>query len=274
MKLGEFTSRVLNRALDLYLAVAWPDRQEAKRPEIPEDATGADLLVGFTDESKEEAGKVTHRWVKRLGNERYPHMKLVVEECLIPGEFFISVDTHDELELKPDYPDYDKWQALKARNREIKDGIEKRWREEKLPTYASLKGLLEVSERNRPGGAREGAKILVVDDERDIADAVSALLLCAGYDVLLAHDGVEAVDTALLERPDLILMDFQMPRMDGVEAAIRIRKSLSRKECRILLATASLVDLSRVAEADGFLMKPYSKDILFSFIQALLAQNR
>jgi CheY-like chemotaxis protein len=197
-----------------------------------------------------------------------------VEECLIPDEFFISVDTHDELELKPDYPDYDKWQALKAKNREIKDEIERRWREEDLPTYASLKDLLEAEERANPRAKARNAKILVVDDERDIADAVSALLIAAGYDVLLAHDGVEAVDTALLERPDLILMDFQMPRMDGVEAAVRIRKIHERKEVRILLATASLVDLSRVSEADGFLMKPYSRDILLSFIQALLAQKR
>jgi CheY-like chemotaxis protein len=274
MKLEEITSRLLDRVLDLYLDVAWPGRQDEKRPAIPAGATGADLLVDFTDESKEEGDRTIHRWVKRLGNERYPHMKLVVEECLIPHEFFIAVDTHDELELKPDYPDYDKWQALKAKNREIKDRIEKLWREDGLPTYASLKSLLEESEGEKKGPDRDGAKILVVDDERDIADAVSALLIGAGYDVLIAHDGVQAVDTALMERPDLILMDFQMPRMDGVEAAVRIRKTHDRKHCRILLATASLVDLSRVAEADGFLMKPYSKDILLSFIQALLAQNR
>jgi CheY-like chemotaxis protein len=202
-------------------------------------------------------------------------MKLVVEECLVEGEYVIGVDTHDELELKPDFPDYDAWQALKARNREIKDEIERRWNEVDLPTHATVVDLVERSEaetRAQPPGRTK--RVLVVDDERDIADAVSALLIRAGYDVLLAHDGMEAVDTALMERPDLILMDFQMPRMDGVEAAVRIRKSQDRRECRILLATASLVDLSRVAEADGFLMKPYSKDILLSFIQALLAQNR
>ena len=64
-----------------------------------------------------------------------------------------------------------------------------------------------------------------------------------------------------------------MPRLDGVQAAIRIRKTLKKNECRILLATAALMDLSAVAEADGFLLKPYSKDILFSFIHALLGQR-
>jgi CheY-like chemotaxis protein len=274
LKLGDLTFEMLSQALDIYLALAWPGREEEKRPEFDPGAAGAGLLESFDDESKEEGGETTHRYVKRLGNRNYPHMKLVVEECLIPDEYFLAVDTHDELELKPNYPDYDAWQALKAKNREIKDSIEAGWREADLPTYASLKGLLEEAEAGKKAKAKKAARILVVDDERDIADAVSALLIKEGYDVLLAHDGVEAVDTALLERPDLILMDFQMPRMDGVEAAVRIRKSKSRRECRILLATASLVDLSRVSEADGFLMKPYSRDILVSFIQALLAQNR
>ncbi|MEN8150062.1 MAG: response regulator, partial [Planctomycetota bacterium] len=253
MKLEELTSDLLGRAMDLYLEIAWPGREEEKRPELPGDATGRDLLVDFSDEGKEEGGKVTHRWVRRLGNELYPHMKLVVEESLVEGEYLIAVDTHDELELKPDFPDYEAWQALKAKNREIKDEIERRWNEEKLPTWATLKVLLERSEGAAPkkGAGVAARKILVVDDERDIADAVSAVLIGAGYDVLLAHDGVEAVDTALLERPDLILMDFQMPRMDGVEAAVSIRRTQDRKKCRILLATASLVDLSRVAEADG-----------------------
>jgi CheY-like chemotaxis protein len=273
MKLGDLDHDVLNRALDIYLEVAWPGREDEKRPPIPGDGSGADLLADFTDESKEDGGKVRHRWVRRLGNRQYPHMKLVVQEFILPGEFFLTVDTHDELELKPDYPDYEAWQALKAKNREIKDEIEKRWGDADLHTLQILKKLIQDEEDTGPTPKRT-AKILVVDDERAIADAVSALLIGAGYDVLLAHDGVEAVDTALLERPDLILMDFQMPRMDGVEAAVRIRNAQSRKECRILLATASLVDLSRVSEADGFLMKPYSRDILLSFIQALLDQNR
>jgi CheY-like chemotaxis protein len=274
VKLADLSFEMLSRAIDIYLSLAWPGREDEKRPEFDARASGSGLLENFDDESKEEGGEINHRFVKRLGNKNYPHMKLVVEECLIPDEFFLAVDTHDELELKPDYPDYDAWQALKAKNRAIKDAIEARWREADLPTYASLRGILEEAESGKKKKASKAAKILIVDDERDIADAVSALLIKEGYDVLLAHDGIEAVDTALLERPDLILMDFQMPRMDGVEAAVRIRKSKTRRECRILLATASLVDLSRVSEADGFLMKPYSKDILLSFIQALLAQHK
>jgi CheY-like chemotaxis protein len=266
MDLDHLTAELIHRAIALYLSVAWPGREEEKTPEIALSGRGAELLSGFTDEPKREGDR---RHILRLGNTRYPHMKLVVEEYLLPGEYVFSVDTHDELELKPDYPDYEAWQQLKETNRDIKARIERVWREGGIPTYADLKEKAHKEKRTN-GALGEGRTVLVVDDEREIADAVATLLITQGFDVLLAHDGEEAVETAVRERPDLILMDFQMPRLDGVQAAIRIRKSLSKKECRILLATAALMDLSAVAEADGFLLKPYSKDILFSFINALL----
>jgi CheY-like chemotaxis protein len=266
MKLSELTRELLATATEIYLSVAWPGREREKDPGI---GVGDDLFAGFSDESKTDGNRVAPRYVLRLGNLRYPHMKFVVEEYLLPGEYVIAVDTHDELELKPDYPDYEAWQELKAKNREIKVRIEERWRAADIPTYAKLK---EMVERDRKAPAEPGRSglILVVDDERDIADAVASVLIAEGYDVLLAHDGREAVDTALREQPDLVLMDFQMPVMDGVEAAVKIRAVRTKADCRILLATASLVDLTAVGEADGFLMKPFSKDVLVSFIHALL----
>ncbi|MHC4858612.1 MAG: response regulator [Planctomycetota bacterium] len=269
MRIEELTCRLVRHAIDVYLSVAWPGREDEKRPEVVPGSRGQEILDRFTDESKEDGGRISRRHVLRLGNSNYPHMKLVVEEYLLPDEFVFSVDTHDQLDLKPDYPDYEEWQELKERNRELKARIEERWRAARIPTYAALREMVErTSEKKLPAGLR--GTILVADDERDIADAVASILIAEGYDVLLAHDGEEAVETAIRERPDLILMDFQMPRMDGVEAAVKIRKTQPRDCCRILLATASLVDLSAVGEADGFLLKPYSKEILVSFIHAMM----
>ena len=273
MKLDLLTRSLLERVLRVYLRVAWPGRESEKYPALPDAGEGADLLPVFTDESKRDPGRESRRYVIRLGNRMYPHMKLVLEEYLLPGEFVFMVDTHDEIDLKPDYPDYDAWQQLKRANRDVKVEIERQWREERIPTYSDLKGLVAASEKSRSRRGSGVGKILVVDDERDIADAVASLLISEGFDVLLAHDGEEAVATALRERPDLVLMDYQMPRMDGVEACVRIRSVHERSRCRILLATASLTDLSRVSEADGFLVKPYSRDILVSFIHALLGQK-
>lgn len=272
MRIELLNPALLRRALAIYLSHAWPGRAGRKGPEVPEDRSGDELLDLFTDETKKEAGRASRRFILRLGNRRYPHMKLVFEEYLVPEEFVFSVDTHDELELKPDYPDYEAWQELKERNREIKGRIEESWRSAGIPTYASLRDIVRGAER-RPAREVPHAKILVADDQREIADAVASILIEEGYDVLLAHDGEEAAATALRERPDLILMDYQMPRLDGVQAAQRIRRSLPKRECRILLATAALMDLSAVEEADGFLMKPYSREILISFIQALLRQR-
>jgi CheY-like chemotaxis protein len=270
MKLAALSPELLARAIRIYLSVAWPGREQEKLPRIPEKGAGEALLAVFSDESSRDPAVGSHRYALRLGNRMYPHMKLVLEEYLLPGEFVFTVDTHDEIDLKPDYPDYEAWQDLKAGNRELKSEIERLWREDGVPTYSDLKGLVARTECGGGAGVREAGKILVADDERDIADAVASLLIAKGYDVLLAHDGEQAVTTALRERPDLILMDYQMPRMDGVEACVKIRGAQDRDQCRILLATASLVDLSEVEEADGFLLKPYSKDILLSFIQALL----
>ena len=269
MRVSELTSGLVHEAARLYLLEAWPGREDERRPDIGEPTSVEEILEKFTDESKRDGSRLSHRYVIRLGNHQYPHMKFVFEEYLLPDEYVFTVDTHDELELKPDYPDYEAWQELKERNREIKGRIEERWRAADIPTYLTLKELVEGEKKpERKRGV--GGTILVVDDERHIADAVACILIGEGFDVLLAHDGEEAVDTALRERPDLILMDFQMPRMDGVQAAVRIRKTQPKGECRILLATASLVDLSAVHEADGFLLKPYSKEILVSFINALL----
>jgi CheY-like chemotaxis protein len=269
MKIDELTSELVLRAIDVYLSIAWPGREEEKRPEIAAESTAPEILETFTDESKREASEGSHRYVLRLGNTNYPHMKFVVEEYLLPDEYVFSVDTHDQLELKPDYPDYEAWQELKEKNRELKSRIEERWRAAGLHTYASLREMVERSSGRASHPGMRGT-VLVADDERDIADAVASILIAEGFDVLLAHDGEEAVETALRERPSLVLMDFQMPKMDGVEAAVRIRRSQPSQFCKILLATASLVDLSAVSEADGFLLKPYSKEILVSFINALM----
>ena len=270
MKLEDVSRGLVERAIEIFLAMAWPGREAEKRPDLGEGSRGEELLGAFSDESTTEGDQVTRKFVIRLGNRLYPHMKFSLEEYLIEHEFFFCVDTHDELDLKPDFPDYEAWQQLKAENRRIKDEIEEGWRTAKIPTFADLARMVAEETPDRPKTLKD-RRILVVDDQREIADSVASILLAEGFDVYLAHDGEEAVETAVRERPDLILMDYQMPKLDGVQAAIRIRETLPRGKCRILLATAALMDLSTVEEADGFLLKPYSREILISFIGALLS---
>ncbi len=91
-------------------------------------------------------------------------------------------------------------------------------------------------------------KVLVVDDERVIADTLAIILNQHGYDASAVYTGTAAVERARTVRPDLVISDVIMPDMNGIEAAINIRKFLPR--CKILLfsgqvATADLLENAR-----------------------------
>ena len=91
-------------------------------------------------------------------------------------------------------------------------------------------------------------RVLVVDDERVIADTLATILNQNGFDASAVYSGGDAVDRALASRPDLVISDVIMQDMNGIEAAIRIRKGLPK--CKILLfsgqaATADLLEKAR-----------------------------
>jgi len=99
------------------------------------------------------------------------------------------------------------------------------------------------------GGSKLKPKVLVVDDERVIADTLAIILNQHGYDASPVYTGTAAVERARAVKPDLIISDVIMPDMNGIEAAINIRRFLP--ECKILLfsgqaATANLLDSARV----------------------------
>jgi CheY-like chemotaxis protein len=107
----------------------------------------------------------------------------------------------------------------------------------------------------------------VVDDERVIADTLAIILNQNGFDASAVYTGTAAVDRARETRPDLIISDVIMPDMNGIEAAIRIRKALP--SCKILLFSgqAATADLLEKARAQGhefeILAKPvHPQDLL------------
>ena len=124
-------------------------------------------------------------------------------------------------------------------------------------------------ERTRPQHLREAikhvsfspAKILIVDDIEYNRDVLAAYLDMdfAKFEVIFAKDGQEAIDKALTEKPDLILMDIKMPGMDGFEASKYLKSSRETSTIPIILATASLMgeEETRIQEySDGYLIKP------------------
>ena len=81
-------------------------------------------------------------------------------------------------------------------------------------------------------------KILVADDEQDVRDLLTDILLDSGYEVIEAADGGAALDKATSERPDLILLDVLMPVMDGLQVLRRLRENPAMEEIPVILLTA------------------------------------
>ncbi len=119
------------------------------------------------------------------------------------------------------------------------------------------------------------AKILIAEDERDIRDLVSFTLRFAGYEVVAASNGEEAVQLALQEIPDLILMDVRMPRMTGYEACQRIKSEATVKHIPVVFLSAkgqeAEIQSGLAAGADEYLLKPFAPDQLTERVRSLLA---
>jgi DNA-binding response OmpR family regulator len=101
-------------------------------------------------------------------------------------------------------------------------------------------------------------RILVVDDNRDILDLVQRVLITYGYEVVIARDGLEAIQQESILQPDLVVLDVNLPTLDGWEVCRRIK---ARRDVPIMLLTvrAERADLerSRDAGADEHLPKPF-----------------
>lgn len=120
-----------------------------------------------------------------------------------------------------------------------------------------------------------GATILIVEDEPSIQRVLRTYLESAGYQVLSTEDGATALEIADRHRPDLIVLDLNLPGMDGMEVAARIRE---RSEVYILMLTARTEETDRVAGlhigADDYLTKPFSPRELVARVQAILRRQR
>lgn len=114
-------------------------------------------------------------------------------------------------------------------------------------------------------------KILVVDDERPIAEILQYSLEKEGYEVICAFDGEEAITKSLEEEPDLILLDIMLPKKDGMEVCRSIRKT---KDIPIIMLTAKDSEVDKVLGlelgADDYVTKPFSTRELLARVKANL----
>lgn len=116
--------------------------------------------------------------------------------------------------------------------------------------------------------------VLIVDDEQPIVDLVRFTLEDDQVRVVEARDGIQALEVARAERPDLIFLDVQLPRLNGFEVCRRLRQDPALERAKIVMLTAAAQEADRgrgqAAGADEYLTKPFSPLKLLSLVQALL----
>jgi two-component system cell cycle response regulator DivK len=114
-------------------------------------------------------------------------------------------------------------------------------------------------------------RILVVEDQEDNRQILRDLLMSADYEMSEAENGQEALDAVAKERPDLILMDIQLPIMDGYEATRRIKANPEYKDIPIIVVTSYALSgdegKAREAGCDDYVTKPYSPRALLAKIR-------
>ncbi len=115
-------------------------------------------------------------------------------------------------------------------------------------------------------------RILIIEDERPMRTALADRLTAEGYRVMTADDGVRGLESAQRERPDLILLDVMMPKLDGLAVAAELRRLAFRTPILMLTAKGFVEDRIRGldAGADDYLVKPFSGDELAARVRALL----
>jgi two-component system cell cycle response regulator DivK len=120
-------------------------------------------------------------------------------------------------------------------------------------------------------------RILVVEDQEDNRQILRDLLTNAGYEIIQAENGREALTAAATQQPDLILMDIQLPGMDGLEATMMLKRADATRAIPVIALTALAMkgdeERIRAAGCDGYIAKPMGYREFLSAIEVQLTRT-
>ena len=120
--------------------------------------------------------------------------------------------------------------------------------------------------------------IMVVDDEKDLVEAIKLKLNAEGYNVVEAFDGQEALDILRKKRPDLILLDIMMPHLNGYQVCREIKKDAKLKQIPVLMLTAKAQESDKFwgleTGADDYITKPFEFESLIESIKKHLLNEK
>ncbi len=118
-------------------------------------------------------------------------------------------------------------------------------------------------------------KILIVDDDREMVELIELFLSNAGYETISAYSGEEALEKTFREKPDLILLDIMMPKIDGWEVLRRIKNDPETQNTPVAFITARTQNIDKmiglsVMKAEGYITKPFGKKELLEEVERIL----
>jgi two-component system alkaline phosphatase synthesis response regulator PhoP len=120
-------------------------------------------------------------------------------------------------------------------------------------------------------------RILVAEDERDIRELIGHALRYAGFEVVLVANGVEAVETARLEPPDLIILDVRMPKMTGYEACQQLKEDPATQPIPVIFLSAkgqdSEIEQGIASGAEAYILKPFAPEDLANQVKEVLRRK-
>ncbi len=122
-------------------------------------------------------------------------------------------------------------------------------------------------------------KILIVDDDREMVELIELFLSNAGFMTLSAFSGEEALEKAFKEKPDLILLDIMMPKIDGWEVLRRIKNDPEAQKIPVAFITARTQNIDKmiglsVMKAEGYITKPFSKQELLTEVRRIIDESK
>jgi DNA-binding response OmpR family regulator len=126
--------------------------------------------------------------------------------------------------------------------------------------------------------ARQQGRVLVVEDERDVADLIRYNLTKEGYDVVVAPTGADALKQAREVHPDLVLLDIMVPQLNGWEVCRRLKQDVETKNIPVIMVTGRVEEGDKVLGfemgADDYVTKPFSPRELLARIRAVARRGR
>ena len=117
------------------------------------------------------------------------------------------------------------------------------------------------------------ARVLVIDDEPDVVRLIVKVMSGRGHVVQIARDGASALARVKLEPPDVVLLDSDLPKIDGKEVCRRIKIDEATRDLPIVMMTSSYVDIYDVGAnggPDAFVVRPFARDVLANAVDRIL----